>query len=128
MHIYYSDKQNYFRNKKRKRLIKNKNCHKQQTLGATVCTLTSDFKTCHITCKPNYSFHKTGRGVRKSQGALIAGCFSRCLLPSPPPTPPPPLFSVSTSVQHTKNTKKTHATKATTGRKVKPCLYQVLRH
>ena len=68
--------------KKRKTLIKNKNCHKQQTLGATVCTLTSDFKTCHITRKPNYSFHKTGRGVRKSQGALIAVCFSHCLLPS----------------------------------------------
>ena len=72
--------------KKRKTLIKNKNCHKQQTLGAIVCTLTSDFKTCHITRKPNYSFHKTGKGVRKSQGALI----THCLLPSPPPIPPPP--------------------------------------
>ena len=101
MHIYYSDKQNYFRNKKRKRLIKNKNCHKQQTLGATVCTLTSDFKTCHITCKPNYSFHKTGRGVRKSQGALIAGCFSHCLLPSTPPPPRCFPFRPRFSIQRT---------------------------
>ena len=105
MHIYYSDKQNHFRNEKRKTLIKNKNCHKQQTLGAIVCTLTSDFKTCHITRKPNYSFHKTGKGVRKSQGALIA----HCLLPSPPPTPPPPIvfrFHLGSAYkEHQKNTR-----------------------
>ena len=69
------------------------NSHKQQIFDATVCWLTSDFKTRHIMCKPTSPFTRLDGAFQNLEG-LTAGGYSPSLLPLPPPPLFPLLFSV----------------------------------
>ena len=86
---YNSEIQNYSLKSEQRALINKKenfmNSHKQQIFGTTVCWLTSDFKTCHIMRKPNFSFHKTVWGISKISRGWLRVVFLPAFSPFPLP-------------------------------------------